>query len=109
MAAVDHPWQLTEAEWNAERSRLRPNFVQERVTKHCASQAVAGMKRLEWLLFDVHAEPRARLEAARKGEIRISREEADDLLDLIHSPIRYSDVVARAIALGCRFEGHADA
>lgn len=95
-----HPWQFTREQWNAERDRLRPEIAQSRFTHASASEALARHDRLNWLLFDVHADVGARLKAAARGELAMSPEEARECLETLAQPVTYDDVIARARSLG---------
>ena len=97
---VQEPWQLSRMEWNAERERIRPCYVQEEFTRRSTSEAVRHIQRLEWLLFGVNAEASAKLKAAARGEISMSCEEAEALLEQINRPVTYDDVINRAARLG---------
>jgi len=94
------PWQLSRAEWDEERSRLRPDYAQSNYTSKSGSEAVARQKRLDWLLFDVRKDDSALMRAARNGEVTLSHEDAEDLLDRLQQPVTHADVIARALRLG---------
>lgn len=94
------PWQLTRAEWNAERDRLRPNYAQSNFTRASGSEAQARHNRLDWLLFDVRKADSERLRAAQRGEFALTAAEAEDLLERLQTPVHYDDVIARAVQLG---------
>lgn len=49
----DHPWQLTEGEWNYLREQVRPNVAQSRPSVSCKSIAIRRAKELDWLLFGI--------------------------------------------------------
>lgn len=95
-----HPWQMSSAEWNQAREDLRPNGVQERVTRNSASNDIARAQGLERLLFGVRDAVRDQMLAAQRGEIKLSREEADVLLELINTPVSHKEVVEKAIREG---------
>ena len=90
---VTHPWELTREQWNAERDRLRPCFVQANFTKGSASEAVNRHERLVWLLGGVNDAARARLNDVSSGKITLSDDELIDLLDRVNTPVTYDDVV----------------
>ncbi len=91
---VAHPWELTREQWNAERDRLRPCFVQANFTKGSASEAVNRHERLVWLLGGVNDAARIRLKDFHDGKIILSDDELIELLDRVNTPIVYDDVVA---------------
>lgn len=95
------PWQMTKEEWNRERESVRPDYVQARFTKGSGSQAVASANRLQFLLFGVRSAEKNRLDAAAAKEIKLTRDEVDDLLDCINTPVSHYDVVVKALAEGC--------
>lgn len=98
--AVRQPWQMTRAEWNAERDRLRPDYAQSNFTRASGSEAIARLNRAEWLRFDVRAEDSARMNAAARGEVTLSPDELEALHDRLQSRVTYDDVIARAVCLG---------
>ena len=49
----EHPWQLTEGEWNYLREQVRPNVAQSRQSVSCKSLAVRRAQELDWLLYGV--------------------------------------------------------
>jgi hypothetical protein len=49
----DHPWQLTEGEWNYLREQVRPNVAQSRPSALCKSIAVRRAQELDWLLYGI--------------------------------------------------------
>lgn len=79
---------------------MRPNLVQSRFTRASGSQATGNMTRLQFLLFGVRDNDRGTLAAAAAGTVKLSREEVDDILGRINSPIRHRDVIEKALADG---------
>lgn len=49
----EHPWQLTEGEWNYLREQVRPNVAQSRPSISCKSVAIRRAKELDWLLYGI--------------------------------------------------------
>lgn len=49
----EHPWQLTEGEWNYLREQVRPNVAQSRPSVSCKSVAISRAQELDWLLYGV--------------------------------------------------------
>ena len=49
----DHPWQLTEGEWNYLREQVRPNVAQSRPSVSCKSIAIRRAQELDWLLYGI--------------------------------------------------------
>lgn len=49
----EHPWQLTEGEWNYLREQVRPNVAQSRPSGSCKSIAVRRAQELDWLLYGI--------------------------------------------------------
>lgn len=95
------PWQMTRAEWRAAREEVRVSGVPERVTRGSGSDMVWRIERLEWLIFGVRDHIRARLNAAQKGEVKLNDGEAEDLLELINTPVDHRDVIEKALREGC--------
>lgn len=95
-----HPWQLTRAQWEAERERIRPDVAQSRFTSATASQMSRAAARLQWLIGDVHRVEREQLARATRGEITMSREDAEEILERINARVFHHDVVAWAQANG---------
>ncbi len=96
----EQPWKMTKKQWNAERERIRPNVAQSNFTKASGSQAATSMKRLEWLTYGAKKDAQDKLRAAERGEIKLKRDEVDDLLEEINSPVSHEDVVRKAIREG---------
>lgn len=85
---------MTEAEWNTERERLKPN-TQSRGTRHSRSEEINRMARLQSLLGGARDEERAELIAATRGYIEITPERAAELVEILNTPVQWRDVVAR--------------
>lgn len=49
----EHPWQLTEGEWNYLREQVRPNVSQSRPSVSCKSVAIRRARELDWLLHGI--------------------------------------------------------
>lgn len=49
----EHPWQLTEGEWNYLREQVRPNVAQSRPSVSCKSVAIRRARELDWLLHGI--------------------------------------------------------
>ena len=49
----EHPWQLTEGEWNYLREQIRPNVAQSRPSVSCKSVAIRRAQELDWLLYGI--------------------------------------------------------
>ena len=52
MTAPKPPWQMTRAEWNAEREKSAPNTAQSRFTRSSGSEAVRKFERFMFLRYD---------------------------------------------------------
>lgn len=98
--AQKEPWQMTRSEWAAERERVTPDTAQSRWTRGSASQAIAKMERLLWLLYGIGDKERAILKQAQKGEIVLSSEEVDDLMERINTNDPHRFVIEKALAEG---------
>lgn len=94
------PWQMTEAEWDAERESVRPNSVQSRFTKSSGSEATVKALRLEFLLSGVRDGDKARWNEASAGSIKLDRDEVEDIFERLNTPVRHSDIVIKALAEG---------
>lgn len=95
------PWQLTRLEWSNARDEVRVSGVPEHITRRSGSEMVRRMEKLEWLLFGVRNHIRERLHAAQDGEITLKEGEADELLELINTPVDHRDVIEKALREGC--------
>ena len=99
-ATGKEPWEMTRTEWEAEREDIRPRNAQENFTRHSASQGIAQAARLKALLYGVNDAASAKIKAAQKGEIKISKDEAEELLEQINEPVTHRRVIEKAMAEG---------
>lgn len=97
---VKEPWQMTAKEWATERDAVRPNVAQSRFTKASSGEAIGNHERLQHLLYGVTDEARQRLNDAKDGKVKLSRDEVDELMDRINTPVHHADVIAKAVAEG---------
>lgn len=95
-----HPWQMTQAEWNGAMNEAAPARGPGSLTRQSGSAEAARAREIERLKFGVRDAVRARLNAAQKGEIKIGKEEADSLLEVLETPITHREVVEKALREG---------
>lgn len=103
---AEHPWQLSSSQWVREREASRPDTAQSRFTQASASQAATAMARVQWLCYGVREAASAKLTAAQKGQVKMGQEEAEKLLDVLATPVRHQEVVAKALAEGKPVPAH---
>lgn len=97
---LKQPWEMTLDEWFTARNKLRPDFVQSRHTKASASSAVADIKQLEFLLYSVGDADRALLKKVQEGEVKLSPEDSEALVERLAEPVTHRRVVEKALAEG---------
>ena len=66
------PFEMTSAEWYRAYSATSSGGVQERITRSAPSQMVAEFRSRDALRFDARKSVSRRLEAATRGEVRMS-------------------------------------
>ena len=94
------PFELTEQQWNqrlqSAKSRLRGNYVPQRVTKASSSQMVGASKEIDWLYFGVKDDIKATFKKVNEGKLTLSKFGNLRLIVLIERPVTYSQVIKKA-------------
>lgn len=94
------PWMMTRAEWDKAKDDNRPNVVQSNFTKASGSQAVAQIKRLEYLLYNVGDSDKALVKALQDGSKTITEKERIELIERLDYPITHERVIKKALSEG---------
>jgi len=94
------PWQMTAKEWNSAVESTRPEVAQSRPTKNDKSTAVSNGIKGEVLRYGVAENAAERLRAAQRGEIDLTPEETDKLLERVNARVTHKDVIEKALAEG---------
>ncbi len=92
------PWEMTQKEWNYEREEIKPNVAQSNYTRNSKSEAITSMERLFFLLYGVNDKIREKLQSAIEGKIEMSPEEAEEIQEIINTPVTHKRVIQKALA-----------
>lgn len=90
------PYLMTEAEWEAEKEACRPDNMQTNFTRRSGSEFLRKFNRLQYLNFGVHDLESQKLKDALDGKLILSKEEAEEIMCLLDTPIKHTDVVKKA-------------
>lgn len=96
----NEPWKMTAKLWYGRMNQIKGTEVQARFTRSSSSESINRMESLTAMRFDVHGAATKRLELAKKGEIKLSKEEVDDLLDQLATQVTHQMVVEKAMREG---------
>ena len=94
------PWQMTQAEWDKTREDIKPNIAQSNFTKSSGSKAVARIKELTNLTYGVNNAAKEKISLAQRGDIKLTQEEADNLLEQLNTPVSHKQVIEKALSEG---------
>lgn len=94
------PWQMTREEWTHSHEATKPDNLQTDYSRRSKSEAVAKFNEGERLRYGVVKYASERVEAAIRGEIELSREETEVLMDRINTLVSHKDVVEKALSEG---------
>lgn len=98
--ATSAPWAMTAAEWDSATDRARACNAQSNFTRNSGAEAVAMAKESERLRFGVRSCDTARLNAAIRGEVKLSPQELEALTDRLQTRVTHRDVIAKAVKEG---------
>jgi len=99
-ASTGMPWEMTRAEWEAAREQARPNNAQSNYTRASGSEAAARISTVESLLYGVYDDAQAQLKSAVAGEIELTPDQVESLMERINTPVQHRDVIAKALREG---------
>lgn len=95
------PYHMTKDEWEAEKEACRPDNMQTNFTRNSGSEFLRKFNRLQFLNFGVHEADSQKMRDALAGRIVLSKQEAEEIMLRLDTPIRYNDVIEKAKREGC--------
>jgi predicted RNA methylase len=97
---VKQPWQMTLQEWDTAVNTERNGGSIGGFTRNAGSQMAARFEQLEVLRYGVIQWAREKFAAAQKGDIKITKEELDEITERLDTPVTHRDVVNKALLEG---------
>lgn len=91
------PFEMTSAEWYRAYRAASSGGVQERLTRAAPSQMAHEFRTRDGLRFGARESVSNRLEAASRGEVKMTSQRALRLLSILERPIQHRDVVVTAL------------
>lgn len=94
------PWEMTKAEWDKERAAIRPETFGSSPAKASVAGEVGRSAALKRLLYGVHDEASAKLNAATKGKLDLSPDDVEELQSTLNTPTQHRHVIEKALSEG---------
>lgn len=101
---LKQPWQMTQAEWNAEYQKEGVHLGA--FSRSAASAHAQWVERREFLRYEVTKWASDKIDAATDGTIQLTTEELEAAEDRLQSRVHHHDVIVKALGEGQPVPAH---